>query len=174
MVADDDVGVSGKTALEIRSYGSDEDEEAILRGGMYAYLCTGTDEQRTDVKCGTALVGGNPFLIETHHLLHHFTENFRGELRHQDAAAGALQAGGVLLHAEDAHLAVRTAVSLQSFESLLSIVQAGSCHVKFQILIGADFYLAPFSIAIIASHIVIRLTITERQTCPIDILHFAL
>ena len=174
MVADNHIGIRSETAFEIRSYGSDEDEEAIFRGGMHAHLCAGADEEWTDIKCGSTLVGGNPFLIEAHHLLHHFAEELGGEFWHEDAATGTLQTGCILLHAEDAYLAVGAAIGFQAFEGFLSVVETGGCHVKFKILIGADFNLAPFSIAIIASHVVIRLTVAERQTCPIDIFHFSL
>ena len=134
---------------------------------MNTHLSAGTDEQRTDVECCTTLVGGNPLLVQAYHLLHHLREEFCAYLRHHDATAGALQAGCILIDTEDAHLAVRTTVGLQSLECLLAIVQAGGCHVQVQILVGADLDLAPFTIAIVTTYIVVGLHVAERQTTPI-------
>ena len=116
-----------------------EDEETVLLSGMNTHLGTGTDEQRTDIQGGTALVGGNPLLVQAYHLLHHLREELGADLRHHDATAGALQTGCILVDTEDAHLAVRTTVGLQTFECLLTVVQTGGCHVEVQILVGANF-----------------------------------
>ena len=167
VVAHDDVRIRSKASLEIRTYGSHEDKEAILLGRMNAHLGAGADEQRTDVERGTALVGGNPLLVEAHHLLHHLFEQLGGNLGHENAATGGLQTLSIVLYAEHAHLAVRTAIGFQAFESLLAIVQAGGCHVQFQILIGADLNLPPLTVAIVATDVVVGLHVTERQICPI-------
>ena len=43
--------------------------------------------------------------------------------------------------------------------------------MQIQILVGADFDLAPFAVAIVATYVVVGLHVTERQTCPIQIFH---
>ena len=96
---------------------------------MYTNLCTGTDEQWTDVECCATLIGRNPFLIETYHLFDHFGEEFGGKFGHENTATSALQTLGIVLHTEDAYLSVWTAVSLQTFKGLLSVVQTGGSHV---------------------------------------------
>ena len=140
---------------------------------MHAHLRTGSDEQRTNVKSCSTFISWNPLLIQTNNLLHHFAEHFSWKFWHQNSTASALQTSCVLLHTKHTHLAIRASVSLKTLKSFLSIMQTGSSHVKFQILIGANFNLTPFTITIVASYIVIRLTIAKRQITPIDILHFA-
>ena len=134
---------------------------------MHTHLCARADEQWTDIERGATLVGGNPLLVEAHHFLYHLCEQLCADLGHHDAAAGGLQAGSVFVNAENTHLAVRAAIGLQTLEGLLTVVQARSCHVKVQILIGANFNLAPLTVAIIATHIVVGLHVAERQTTPI-------
>ena len=167
VVADDDIGVGGEASLEIGSHGRDEDEEAVFLGGMHAHLCAGADEQRADIERGPALVGGNPLLVQAHHLLHHLGEQLGRHLGHHDAPAGTLQASGILVDTEDAHLAIGAAICFQALESLLAVVQTGGCHVQFQILVGADFNLAPFAVAIIATHVVVGLHVAKRQVGPV-------
>ena len=53
-------------------------------------------------------------------------------------------------------LAVLAAECLQAFKSLLTIVQAGGSHVDVDGSLGADFKLAPLTVAEIAADIVIR------------------
>ena len=93
------------------------------------------------------------------------------ELGHHDATARTLQTLAVLVHAEDAHLAVFATESLQALESLLTVVQAGGGHVDVDGGFGANLKLAPFAVAEIATDIVIRWIITECQICPINVLH---
>ena len=49
-LAGDHIVCCGKSTLEVRTYGGDEDDEQIFVGGANAHLCAGTDEQRTDGK----------------------------------------------------------------------------------------------------------------------------
>ena len=128
---------------------------------MHTHLSAGTDEQRTDIERSTALIGGNPLLVETNDLLHHLCEELGADLRHHDATAGALQTGCILVDTEDAHLAVRTTIGFQALESLLAIVQTGGGHVQVQILIGANFDLAPFTITVVTTYVVVGLHVAE-------------
>ena len=130
---------------------------------MYSYLSRCADEQRTDVERGSTLVCRDILLIEAHYLLHHLNEQFCRQLGHHDATACRLQTCSVVLYTEHTHLAVGTAISLQSLKSLLTIMQTGGCHVQFQILVGANFNLAPLTVAIAATYIVIGRHITERK-----------
>ena len=57
-----------------------------------------------------------------------FEEALGGQLGHQDASAGVLHTGSVLLRAEDAYLTVLPAEGLQTFEGLLPVVKAGRGH----------------------------------------------
>ena len=43
----------------------------------------------------------------------------------------------------------------------LAIVQTGCSHVQFQILIRANFYFAPFAVAIVTANIVVSLAIAK-------------
>ena len=166
-IANDDVGVCRETALEVRTDRCDEDEEHILCSRVYAHLSACADKERTDVESGSALVGRNVLLVQTHHLLYHLLKQLCGYLRHEDAATSALQTCCVLVHAEHAHLAVGTTVSFQTFKGLLSVVETGSCHVEFDVFVGANLYFAPFAVAIAATHIVVGRHVAERQIRPI-------
>lgn len=163
VLARDDVGSGGKSALEVRAYGRDEDQEQVLIGGFHAYLCAGTHQQRTDVERRAALVGRDEAFVQLHDLEHSLTETFGREFGHQDAAAGGLQAGGVLLQAEDAHLAVLALEGLQALEGFLSVVQTGSCHVHGDGFLAAYFQLAPLTVTMVNSHVVVCLHVSEGQ-----------
>ena len=95
---------------------------------MNAYLCACTYEQWAHVEGCSALIRRNEAFVEAHHLLYHLNELLGGKFGHEDSTAGALQAGCILFYAEYAHLAVGTAVGLQTLKGFLSVVQAGSCH----------------------------------------------
>ena len=171
VVAYDDVRVCRETTLEVRSYRCDEDDEHVLFCRTNAYLCRCTDEERTDVECCAALVCRDVLLIEAHYLLHHLLEYFCRQLRHHDAAACRLQTCCVLVHTEHAHLAVGATICLQSLKGFLSVVQTGGCHVKLNVLVGADFYLAPLAIAVATAHVIVGRHIAERQLRPCYIFH---
>ena len=130
ILAYDDIGIRAESALEIWTDWGHKDQEQILRSGMYTHLSTRTDEQWTDVQCGAALIGRDKAFVQANHLLHHLDETFGGNLGHQDATAGTLQAGGVLVSTEHTHLAVRASVGLQSLECFLPVVQTGGRHVQ--------------------------------------------
>ena len=76
-------------------------------------------------------------------------------LRHHDASTGRLQALGVILDTEDAHLTIRTTIGLQSLESLLSVMQTGCSHVQFQILVGAYLDFAPLTVLVVTTYVVV-------------------
>ena len=44
----------------------------------------------------------------------------------------------------------------------MTVVKACRCHVEFDIFVGANLYLAPFSVAIAAANIVICRHVAER------------
>ena len=171
VLANDDVGVRGKAALEIRANWCDEDEEEVFAGRMNANLCARADQQRTDIECCSALVRWDESFVEAHHLIDHLVELLGGKLGHQDAAASALQSGCILVRTEHAHLTIRTTISLQSLESLLPVMQTGRSHVQGNGLLAANFYLTPCAITIVAAHIVVSLHVTKREVTPIDFFH---
>ena len=156
---------------EVGADGRDEDEEHILLGGVYAHLCAGADEQRTEVERGAALIGRDEALVELDGAAHHFAEDVCGELGHQNAAASALQTRSVFLHAEHAHLAVGAAEGFQALESLLSVMQTCGSHVDVNGLGRTNFYLAPTAIAVVAAHVIICGKIPKGQICPINLFH---
>ena len=171
VLADDDIGIRGKAALEVWADRCDEDEEEVFAGRMNADLSARANQQRTDIERCSALIRWDEALIEAHHLVHHLVELFRRKFGHQDASASALQAGCVLVRTEHAHLSIRAAVSLQSLESLLPIMQTSSCHVQRNGLLAANLYLTPCAITIVAAHIVVCLHVTKREVTPIDFFH---
>ena len=138
---------------------------------MYANLCAGTNKERTDVEGSAALVCGDILLVETHHLGDHLLEKGGGNLGHHNTAAGALQACGILIHAEHTHLAVGAAVGLETFKGFLAIVQTGGCHGEVDGFFGAGFYFAPFAVAVITPHVVISSHIAELEVFPINSFH---
>ena len=99
---------------------------------MYTYLCACTDQQRTDIQRCTAFVGRNEAFIGLHYLSNCFTEQFCREFRHQDTVTSTLQTFCVGFQTEDTDFTVLATVSLQTFESFLSVMQTSSCHVDIQ------------------------------------------
>ena len=128
---------------------------------MNAHLWTDTDEQRTQIKRCTTLICRDMLLVETHHLACHFHKQFGGHLRHQRGIGRPLQACSILFNAEEAHLPIGTTIGFQTLKSLLSVVKCSCCHVQFNIFVGANLNLSPFSIAIIATHVVARWAIAK-------------
>ena len=171
VVACDDIGVRLEASLEVRAYGRHENHEQIVAGSMHAHLSGNTDEERTHIERGTTLVGRDVVLIQEDHLLHHLYKHLCRHLGHLDTVTSGLQACSILVRTEEAHVSVGTAIGLQTLESLLSVVQTGGRHMHVDILVGADFYLAPLAVVIIATHIVVGWHIAKRQTCPVNVLH---
>ena len=91
VIADDNIGIARKSALEIRANRCNKDKKHVLIGRMYTHFGTRTDEQRTDIKRGSALVGGHVFLIKPYHFRYHLHKQFTRNLGHKDAAACRLQ-----------------------------------------------------------------------------------
>ena len=156
---------------EVRTYGGDEDDEQIFVGGANAHLCAGTDEQRTDVKCCTTLVGRDETLIEFHHAAHHFHKLLGREFGHQNAAASALHAFGIVGESECADFTIGATEGFLSFEGLLSVVQTGGGHVQVDGFGRRHFNFAPFAVAIVATHVVVGGHVAEGQIGPVDIFH---
>ena len=128
---------------------------------MNAHLRADTDEQRTQIERSTALIRRDVLLVEAHHLACHLHKSFGGHLRHQRGICRPLQARSILLNAEKAHLSVGTTIGFQTLESLLSVVKCRCRHVQFNIFVGANLNLSPFSVAIIAPHVVARWPIAK-------------
>ena len=171
VAAHNDVWVARKSTFKIRSHRGDKDDECVFARRTHAHLRRSADEQRTNVKRSSALVGWYVRLVEPHHHLNHLFKTLGRQLRHHDTAASTLQTSCVLVHSKHAYLPIRTAISLQTLESFLSIVQAGGGHVHVEVLVGADFNLAPLTVTIVATHVIVGLHVTEGQVSPINIFH---
>ena len=169
VLTSDNIRIGLETTLEVGAYGGNKDYEEIFVGGFHTHGDASTDQERTEVEACTGAVRRNEALIELDDLLAHFDKFFGGELRHHDATAGALQTLGVGFGAEDTNLAVFAAISLETFESLLAIVQAGCSHVHFDMLRGGNFNLTPLTVAIVAANVIVGFYITERKVLPINI-----
>ena len=171
VLARDAVVGAGKASLEVGAYRGDEDEEEVLRGGVYSHLGAGAYHERAQVEGGAALVGRNEALVELDDLLGHLDEEVGGHLGHHDAARGALHAGSVFVDAEDANLAVGAAEGFLALKRFLSVVEAGGCHVQVDCLRGADFNFSPFAVAVAAAHVVVGAHVGERKFFPIYRFH---
>ena len=171
MVARDDVGIGLETTLEIGAHGGCENHEQIVLSSMHTHLSGDAHKQRTQIQRGTALIRRNVVLIQQNHLLHHLNEHICRHLGHLNATRRRLHACSVLFWAEESHVAIGTTVGLQSLKRLLSIVQTGSCHVHFNVLVGANFYFAPFTVVVVTAYVVVGWHISKRQTCPVNVLH---
>ena len=164
----DTVVGAGKAALEVGTHGGYEDEEEVLVGRVYAYLCAHAEHERTDVEGCAALIGRDETLVELDHLLDHLGKEVGRHLGHHDAARGALHTGSVLVNAEDAYLAVGAAESLLALKGLLSVVEAGGSHVDVDEFGGADFNFSPLAVGITATHVVVGADVAEGQFAPIN------
>lgn len=169
VVAGDDVGIGLEAALEIRADGSDEDEEEVFVSRFDADGDASTDEERTEIERSARAIGRDEAFVEFDYLDAHFAEAFGAKFRHHDAAASALEAGGVFFEAEDTDFAVFAAEGLEALESLLPIVKGGSSHVDVDAFFGGDLYLAPVTVAMPAANIVVRFEIAKRKVLPIYI-----
>ena len=159
----DDIGIGRESTFEIRPDRTDEYQETIFLGRTDTYLSRSADQQRADVQRCSTLIGRDIRLVETDHFLDHLDEQLRGNFRHDNATAGTLQAGSILLHTEDTYLSIGTPVSLQALESLLSVVKAGCSHMEFQVFIRTDFHFSPLPVTVITAHVVISWLIAKCQ-----------
>ena len=98
----------------------------------------------------------------------HFAEQFNGRHSHEHAVSGVLHTLGVFVDTENTDLAVLARVSLEAFKTFLAVMQASSGHVDANVLGRRKFYLAPLTIAVVATDIVIGIVITEGERLPID------
>ena len=138
---------------------------------MHTHLGTCADQQGTDIERGPTLVGRNETLVEAHHLIDHLVELVSRQFGHEDAAAGTLQACGILVAAEHTHLAVRTTVCLETLESLLAVVQARGSHVHGYRFLATYLNLAPCAIAVVASHVIVGFAVAKTKVGPIQFFH---
>ena len=69
VLTNDDIGICGKAAFEVRANWCDEDEEEVFAGRMNANLGARADQQRTDIECCSALVRWDESFVEAHHLV---------------------------------------------------------------------------------------------------------
>ena len=172
IVASHDADLRGaETGLEIRSHGRNEDDEEVLRSGFDAYLRTGTDEQRADVKRRSAAIRRHEALVKQYDAAHGLFKLLHRQLGHHNGAAGGLEALSVLVHAKDTDASVLAHEGLQALKGLLAIVQAGGSHVNVDVFRRGNLEFTPRAIAVITSHIVIRLHVTKRNLRPIDFFH---
>lgn len=163
IVASDNIRIGLEATFEIRSDGGDEDKEEILVSWFHTHGDARANQQRTEVKACASAVRGNKLFIQLDNFLAHLNEFLGGQFGHDDAAAGALQTGSVLIGAEHANLTVFATISLQSLKGFLTIVQAGGTHVDRDGIFGADFYFAPFSVAIVAADIIVGFVVSKTQ-----------
>ena len=152
---------SSKTTFKVWTYRSNKDQEHIFTGRTNPHLCTRSDQQRTNIKRGTAFVGRNKTLIHLHYCEYSFFETFCGQFCHHNTTTGRLQASGILFQTENTNFTIFTTECFQSFECLLTIMQTGSCHVHIDQFTTTDFEFSPLTFPEINSHIVICLHVSE-------------
>ena len=99
-----------------------------------------------------------------------FEEALCGELGHEDTSASALHACRILFGAEDTYLTVLPTEGLQSFEGLLTVVEAGSSHRDGDHIGRGYFPLAPLAIAVVALQIVVGGMVAEPEALPVQLL----
>ena len=106
-------------------------------------------------------VGGHKFAVELYNFLNHFFKKFGGQFRHHDTATSSLQTLGIGFYTENSHFAVFATMSLQALKSFLPVVKTCGSHVNVKGRFRRHLYLAPFSVAVIAAHIIIGWDVTE-------------
>ena len=166
---DDDVRISCESSFEIGSHRCDENQEEVFLRRMHTHLCACSYKQRPYIKCRTALIRRYESLVKSHHFLHHLDKELCRHLRHKNAAACTLQPGCILVGPEHPYFPIRTSVSFQPFESLLSIMKACCRHVEWYSLLAANLNLSPFSVAEIATYVIISFAIAKSKIGPIQI-----
>ena len=144
-----------ETTLEVGAHGRRKDDQRVLLGGTNAQLRAGADQQRTQVERRTRTIGRHKIHIQLDHLATRLDEEFEGRNRHTEILGRALQTLAILVDAEHTHLAVDTAIGLQTLESLLRIVQARCGNVHRNVLAIAHLDLAPSAIAVNCANVVV-------------------
>ena len=167
ILAGDDIGIGLEAALEVRSHGSDKDEEEVLVGGLHTHGDAGTDKQGSQIEAGTSAIGRNELLVHLDDLLAHLDKLLGGEFGHHDATAGALQTLGVGFGTEDTDFAILATVGFQTLKGFLAIMEARSSHVHLDMLGTGNFNLTPLAVAEVAAYIVVRFYVTKRKVLPI-------
>ena len=162
VIVDDDLDAV-EPVLVIRAYRRYEYGEQIVGRRFHAYLRTYADEHRTEVERCARTVGRNVVGVELHGFDACFGEEFHGGYRHLEVFARIYHALRILLHAEQPDLAVRAAECLEALEHLLSVVEAGRCHVDVHIDVFGGVEFAPLAVFVFAPYVVIGFEITESK-----------
>jgi hypothetical protein len=82
-----------------------------------------------------------------------------------------LHARRIVLPAKDADPVVFAPEGLEALKCLLAIMKTGSCHMDADVFRGAHLQLAPGSIPIVTTDIIIGFIVPERKAAPFNIFH---
>ena len=96
---------------------------------MYAERLIVAEHERADIERGAGR-GRRPVLLHGHKREERLHGVLLRDLRQAETLRRAVHAADVLDRAEELHLAVRTAVRLQSLENLHAVMQYGGCGMQ--------------------------------------------
>ena len=158
--------------LEVGTYGGYEHNKGVLVRLLNTHLCACTNQQGAQVERCTSAIGRNVLSVSLNSLSTHLLEEFEAGHLHTQVLARALHTLSVLLQAEEAHFAVNATESLHTLENLLTIVEAGSCHMDRKVLAVAYLNLAPRAIFPYAAGVVVGFNIAKTKLLPFNVFHF--
>ena len=155
--------------LEVRANGGNKDDYHIFIGGAHTNTGSGADLKRAQIQRTATAIRRNKALVEFYDLLAHLHEDILGQRLHKDTACTILEALSVLVGAEQTDFTILATESLETLKDLLTIVEATGSHVQIHSLVLGDFDLTPLAVLKRAAHVVIRLHVTKRQMCPVNV-----
>ena len=158
-----------ETILEICANRCHKYNKLIFIGRLYANLCRHTYFDRTYIQRRATAVRWDEAFVALYHLNYHFPEQFFGNRCHHDAISRTANALGILFQSENPDFAIFAAECFQSLENFLTIVQTCSCHVNIYILAVGNNRLAPFSVLVCGTDIIIGWNVSKSDVCPINI-----
>ena len=156
-------------ALEVRTDRSNEHTELILGSRLDTDNGVAAEHIGTNVQSCTGTVGRNPILVCTDSFDDCFHELIFGENGHLQLTAGICHTGSVQVRTEADDLAILGGISLQAFETGLSILQnAGTFADGDGSLIGQTAFF-PCVVLVICDITPFGGHITKTQITPVDI-----
>ena len=137
--ANDNVRGAGKSTFEIRSNRGYENNKKVFVGRVNTNLRSRANEEWSDVKGGSTFVRGNESFVEFHDFENRLFEFFDRQFRHKCSSTSGLHAFCVFFHTEDTDFSVFATIGFQSFKAFLSVVEACSRHVQWDVFAAANF-----------------------------------
>ena len=139
-----------QTGSIVRTGRRQNNHEQIVFARVYAQERIHCKNKRTNVQ-GCALCVGNPVLFHRDEFLQALETQLFRQFRNNQTLVGAVQTLEVFVRAEQLYTAVSTAISLQTLENSLTVVQAHCRRAEGNVAVRHNYRIVP-ALSLIIGH----------------------